>query len=141
MKTDRRALCGGIVLLAAIPALLFWQSSNESKGTGPGKSKYNEYHVVSQLTMHLYNDRPEALHLFCRYTLGKYGNGSYTAAWIDYVSSRCGECADVHLARAWLFNFMRNAAAMNREFAAARSAARDRDELDRINGMIDQVMR
>ena len=141
MKIDGKALCGGIALVAAIPALLFWQSSNESKGTGPGKSKYNEYHVVSQLTMHLYNDRPEALHPFCRYTLGKYGNGSYTAAWIDYVCSRCGECADVHLARAWLFNFMRDADAMNREFAAARSAARDQTELDRINEMIDQVMR
>jgi len=141
MKIDRKALCGGIVLVAAIPLVMLWQSSNPSKGTSPGKSMYNEYHLVSLLTMHLYNDRPEALHLFCRYMLGYCGNGSYTAAWIDYVGSRCGECADVHLARAWLCSFMRNPESMQREFAAARAAAKDKADLDRIDKMIDQVMR
>ena len=141
MKVDPKALCGGLALVAAVPLLLFWQSSNESAGSSRGWSKYNEYQHVSVITMHLYNDRPEALHMLCRYTLGVYGNGVYTASWIDRVASRCGECADVHLARAWLFMFMRNAPAMQREFAAARAAAKDPAELKRIDKLIDQVMR
>ena len=146
MKVDFKTLAAGVVLVAAVPLLLFWQSSNESTGTSKGWSKYNEYQNVSVITMYLANARPEndnrrILHEFCLFTLGRYRNGEYTAAWIDYVASRCGECADVHLARAWLGIFMRDSATMNREFAAARAAAKDQAELDRINEMIDQVMK
>lgn len=141
MKVDLKNLCGGILLVAAVPLVMLWQSGNASKGTSPGKSKYNVYHAVSLLNLHLYNDHPQALHLFCRYTLGYFGNGSYTATWIDYVAARCGNCADVHLARAWLCSFIRDGAAMNREFAAARAAAKDPEELERINEMIGQVTR
>ena len=145
MKVDFKTLAAGVVLVAAIPLLLFWQSSNSSKGTSPGKSNYNEFQHVSVITMFLVNARPEnenrqLLHELCLFTLGKYRNGEYTAAWIDYVASRCGECADVHLARAWLCGFLRNAPAMRREFAAARAAARDEAERKRIDGLIAQVM-
>ena len=145
MKVDRKALCGGLALLAAVPLVMLWQSSNKSTGTSKGWTKFNVYQEVSVITMYLANARPDnenrkILHEFCRYTLGLYPNGEYTAAWIDYVASRCGECADVHLARAWLFGFIRNAAAMREELAAARAAARDEAERERIESMIAQVM-
>ena len=145
MKFDGKALVIGLLLLAAIPLLMMWQSSNKSKGTGPGKSKYNEYQHISVLSMYLATARPDnanrqILHIFCMFVLGIHRNGEYAAAWIDHVAKQCGECADVHLARAWLFMFTGNAKAMNDEFAAARAAAADQAELDRINAMIAEVM-
>jgi hypothetical protein len=141
MKIDRRALYCGLLLIAVIPLLLLYQSSNTSKGTSRGWSKYNVYIEVSMINSHLYCGNTEALHPLCRFTLGFYGNGTYTAAWIDHIASLYGECADVHLARAWLASFMRDAVAMRREFAAARAAARDEAELERVNELINQVMR
>ena len=145
-KFDCRALLGGLLLVAAIPLVMLWQSSNKSTGTNKGWSDYNVYQEVSIITMYLACARPEnenrqVLHPFCRYMLGHYHNGSYAAAWIDYVASQCGECADVRLARAWLFMFMQNEQATREEFAAARAAARDPAELKRIDDMIAQVMR
>jgi len=141
MKVDFKTLGGGIVLVAAIPLLMLWQSGNTSKGTGPGKSKYIEYHRVSELTSHLYNGNTQALHMFCVHTLGRRKNPRYTATWIEDVAARCGECSDVHLARAWLFGFLRDANSMQMEFDAARRSARDEAELARVNSMIDRVMR
>ena len=141
MKIECKAFFGGVALIAAVPLLLLWQSSNPAKGTSPGKTKYNIYHAASLVSLHLYNGNPKALHLFCFYTLGHFGNGSYTAAWIDHIASRCGECSDVHLARAWLCGFLRNSAAMQKEFEAARAAAKDPAEAERVNDMIERVMK
>ena len=145
MKLDGKALVAGLLLLAAIPLLMLWQSSNKSTGTSKGWSKYNVYQEVSVLTMYLAYARPDnensrILHLFCMFALGKYRNGEYAATWIDYVASQCGECADVHLARAWLCSFMRNGQGMQKEFAAARRAARNEADLKRIDDMIAEVM-
>ena len=145
MKFDGKALLGGLLLAAAVPLVMLWQSGNTSKGTSRGWSKYNVYQEVSVITMYLAYARPDnensqALHPFCRYTLGLYRNGSYAAAWIDHVASKCGECADVRLARAWLFMFMGNGRAMEEEFAAARAACRNEAERKRIDEFIAQVM-
>ena len=138
MKVDRKALCFGVALLAAVPLLMLRQSSNPSEGTSKGWSKYNVYHEISLITEQLHYRRPRLLHPLCLYTLGDtpYANYAYTKAWIDRLAAECGECSDVHLGRAWLANSRGDADGVRREFAAAVAAARDDKEREYVLNMI-----
>ena len=137
--TDLKTLGGGVALVALVPALLLWQSSNTSKGTGPVASQYNIDHLGSIVTSYLYAGKPQALNMLCDYALLRDGNGIYAAAWIDYIAARCGECADVHAARGRLAAFVGDQQGMHREFAAALAAARDEAERERIRAIIEGV--
>ena len=134
--TDIKTFCGGLALIALVPALLLWQSSNTSKGTGPGVSQYNVDHLGSIVTEYLYIGKPQALDLLCNYALDRDGNGIYAATWIDYIAAKCGECADVHAARGRLAAFVGDRQQMRREFDAALAAARDGEERDRIRAIV-----
>ena len=134
MKVDRKALYCGIAIVAAIPLLMLWQSSNPSKGTSPGRSRYNVDHVISVLNEYLNKKQqpplrdekqPSALELFCNFTLNYDRNCAYTAAWIDHVGALRGDCSDVRIARGRLCAAMGDREGMRREFDAARAAARD----------------
>ena len=143
MKIDRKALYSGLLLVAAIPALLLYQSSNKSRGTNCGRSKYNVYHELSLLCEQLHLGRLRLLHVLCYYTLGEsqYANYKYSEAWVDYFAAKYGECADVHLGRAWLCNYRRDRSGVEREFAAALAAARDKNERAYIQKMINMAER
>ena len=134
--TDLKTFCGGAALIALVPALLFWQSSNTSKGTSNGISQYNVDHLGSIVTEYLYIGKPQALDLLCNYALDRDGNGIYAATWIDHIAARCGECADVHAARGRLAAFVGDRQQMQREFAAALAAARDEEEIERIRAIV-----
>lgn len=138
MKVDRKALCGGLVLVAAVPLLMLWQSSDHSKGTGPGRSKYITLLFVREVNEHLCNRKPEALGLLCDFTLDLDGNVVYTETWVDYIAAHCGECADVHLARGRIARSRGDEAGMRREFAAARAAVRDDSERERCETTISR---
>jgi len=138
MKTDRHALIGGIVLLTAIPALLLWQSSNSSKGTGPGYSKYNVDQFVNTHNIYFHKGEAAALDIFCDYALDRDRNYAYTATWIEYVAAKCGECADVHAARGRMYAAMGNREMTRREFEAARAAVRDEEELQRMEKIMER---
>lgn len=139
--TDFKTLCGGAALIALVPALLFWQSGNTSKGTSSGVSQYNVDHLGSIVTEYLYIGKPQALDLFCNYALDRDGNGIYAATWIDYIAARCGECADVHAARGRLAAFVGAGQRMQREFDAALAAARDGEERERIRAIVGRFRR
>ena len=135
---DRRSFIAGAALVALVPLLLWWQSSNTSKGTSPGMSRYNVDHLGSIVTEYLYIGNPQALDMLCNYALQRDGNGLYAATWIDYVAARCGECADVRAARGRLAAFVGDRTGMRREFAAALAAARDDAERQRIRTIIER---
>ena len=143
MKVDCKALFGGIALLVAVPLLMLWQSSNPSKGTSKGWSKYNVYHEISLITEQLHYRRPQLLHPLCLYTLGtpQYANYAYTKAWVDHLAAECGECSDVHLGRAWLANSRGDGEAVRREFENAVAAARDDKERKYVVKMIEESRR
>jgi len=136
--TDMKDLFGGLALIALVPTLLLWQSSNTSKGTSPGMSRYNVDHLGSIVTEYLYIGNPQALDMLCNYALQRDGNGIYAAAWIDYVAAKCGECADVRAARGRLAAFVGDRQGMRREFDAALAAARDDAERARIRTIVER---
>ena len=144
MKVDFRSLLGGIALLAAIPLLMLWQSSNKSTGTSPGRSRYNIDHFISILNEFLNkkqqppvtDGQPTALDLFCDFTLDLDRNGAYTATWIDHVTALRGDCADVRIARGRLFAAVGDREGMLREFEAARALARDDIERRHVENII-----
>ena len=134
MKIDRKALYGGIALVAAVPLLMLWQSGNPSTGTSPGRTQYNIDHFVSILNEYLCKKRqpppadekqPSALELFCDFALDRDRNGAYTAVWIDHVTRLRGDCSDVRIARGRLCAALGDRDGMRREFAAARKLAHD----------------
>ena len=99
MKCDIKALVSGCALMALVPVLLLYQSSNTSKGTSGGVSEYNVDHLGSTATSYLYSGESKALDIFCDYALGRDGNGILAAAWIDHIAALRGEDFYVHLAR------------------------------------------
>lgn len=132
MKLDVKALVCGLVLVAAVPLLMLWQSCNRSKGTSSGRTRYNTDHFVSILNEYLCKkqqpllqdeNQPSALELFCDFTLDVDRNGAYTAVWIDHVTRLRGDCADVRIARGRLRAALGDREGMRREFEAARAAA------------------
>ena len=130
-----------IAIIAATPLLMLWQSSNPSKGTSPGKSEYNTQILITEVNAHLGNKTPEALELLCDFTLDLDRNAVFTERWIDYIAEHCGECADVHLARGRVARFRGDETGMRREFEAARAAAGNSQDLERISRKIEQVMK
>lgn len=138
MKVDRKALYGGIALIAAVPLIMLWQSTNPSEGTSKGWSEYNVYHEISLITEQLHYRNTQLLHPLCKYTLGDapYANYAYTKAWVDHLAAEYGECSDVHLGRAWLANFRGDGDEVLREFKNAVAAARDDKEREYVLKMI-----
>ena len=150
MKIDRKALCVGVALIAAVPLLMLWQSANRSKGTSPGRSKYNTYHLIGVLNEFLYKKQqppsqdetqPSALELFCDFTLDWERNGAFTATWIDHVAALRGDCSDVRIARGRLCAALGDREGMRREFEAARTVARDDVERRHVEFVIGRFMK
>ena len=140
MKIDGKALAAGAALLAAVPLLLLYQSSNTSKGTSRGWSEYNVDQAVSGLNEHLRREyggqQPDPLDMFCDYVIDRDRNAVYAATWIDHAASRRGECAAVHLARGRLA-ILRGGDG-KREFAAARAAAANDEERAAVEKTISE---
>ena len=134
---DRKALFGGLALVAAIPLLMLWQSGNTSRGTSRGWSEYNVEIFVSKLIVeHLNFGDAEALNEFCILTLSRGASPAYVGSWIDRTADKCGECADVRVARGRLCGAVGDTDGMRREFAAAFAAAKNGEERERVRRMI-----
>ena len=136
MKFDFKALVGGLVLVAAVPLLMLWQSSDHSKGTSPGHSKYNTQLLLSEVCIHLRGRNTEALKLFCDFTLDIDGNIAYTEAWANYMREHCGECTDVHLACGRIAMYRGDRDTAQRDYKAALDAAGSIDERSRAAKVI-----
>ena len=136
--TDRKTLYGGLTLIVLVPLLLLYQSSNTSKGTGPGMSRYNVDQLGNVITQYLYDGDPAALDIFCDYVLDRDGNGVYAAVWIDSVAAKRGECADVRAARGRLRGFVGDREGMRREFSAALEIAKTDEEKARIRKIVER---
>jgi len=132
LKCDIKALISGGALMALVPVLLLYQSSNTSKGTSGGVSEYNVDHLGSTATSYLYSGESKALDIFCDYALGRDGNGILAAAWIDHIAALRGEDFYVHLARGRLRAFAGDMRGMRREFASALRLASGDEERARI---------
>ena len=145
MNANGRDLWCGILLLALIPLLLLWQSSNTAKGTSPGKSEYNVHHYVGILTEFLYDGEPGALERLCDFALfhGKDDkNPVLVEAWIDNIVLRRGESFYTHLVRGRVLGFRGDRDGARREFAAAEKFVPDADARGRLyNAMIEAGLR
>ena len=142
MKIDRKSFFGGFALIAAVPLLLLWQSSDPAKGTSPGRSRYNVYHFISILNEMLYKKCPAALNLFCDFTLDSrmWRNTAHAETWIDFTAAQCGECADVLVSRGRLCALRGDDEGMRREFQAARAAANEERECRRVEVVITRTV-
>ena len=139
MKLDRKALCLGIALVAAVPLVMLRQSSIASTGTIRAKPTRDlRDHFVSCICEHLYKGRAAGLDMLCDQVLAGDRNGAYVATWIDYVTSKRGGCADVRAARGRLYAALGDREATRREFDAARAAVRTAGERQRVEGIIER---
>ena len=135
--TDRKTLYGGIALIVLVPLLPLWQSSNTSKGTGPGMSRYNVDQFGGVLTEFLFDGNPEALDPFCDYALLRDKNPVLAEAWLENIVSRCGESFYSHLARGRIRGFRGDREGARSEFAAAATGVPDAKARERL----DKAMR
>lgn len=131
----KRDLWGGAALLALIPFLLLWQSTNTSKGTGPGKSEYNVHHYVGIMTEFLFDGDPRALERLCDFALFRDPNDRnpvLVEAWIENIVSRRGESFYTHLVRGRVLGFRGDRDGARREFAAAGALVPDDKARERL---------
>ena len=141
MKIDRKAFYCGILLVAAVPALLLWQSSNASAGTDRDYGKcdhFVEMHVSKDLIVgRMARGDAEALNEFCILTLRRGASPVYVRSWIDRVAELSGECPGVHIGRGRLAEYAGDREEMRREFEAAFACAKDDEERERVREMIE----
>ena len=134
MKTvNKRDLWCGILLLALIPALLLWQSSNTSKGTNRGYTEYNVDHFGGVLTQFLFEGEAEALDPFCDYALGREHAPALAEAWLEDIVRRRGESFYTRLARGRILDFRGDRDNARREFAAAAALVPDAKARERLD--------
>ena len=135
MNTVKRDLWCGVFLLALIPLLLLWQSSNRSVGTSPVKSDYNADQFGGVLTEFLFDGEAEALDPLCDFALLRDRDPALVEAWLDNLVSRRGESFYTHLTRGRLLVRRGDRDGARREFAAAGAGVPDakaRERLDKI---------
>ena len=133
MRTDKSSLTLGAALLATIPLLLLWQSSNTSKGTSKGFTVLNGDQFGGVMTEFLSEDKAEALDTLCDYTLIRDRNPALAEAWLERIVSRCGESFYTRLARGRLLAFYGDFAGAKREFAAAEALVPDAKARERLD--------
>ena len=133
----KRDLWCGIILLALIPILMLYQSSNTSKGTIHGHTEYNVDHFGGVLTEFLYDGEAEALDPFCDYALSRERNLALAEAWLDSIAARRGESFYTHLARGRILGCRGDRDGVRREFAAAAKLVPDA----KARGRLDKFMR
>ena len=132
----KRDLWSGVLLLALIPILLLWQSSNASKGTSRGHTEYNADHMGGELTEFLYGGEAEALDPFCDFALIRDKNPALVEAWLENIVLRRGESFYTRLVRGRILGFRGDRDGAKREFALAAAGpipdARARERLDKF---------
>ncbi len=139
MKTvNKRDLWCGVLLLALIPLLMLYQSSNTSKGTIRGHTEYNVDHFGGVLTEFLYDGEAAALDPFCDYALSRENSPALAEAWLDSIVARRGESFYTHLARGRILGCRGDRDGVRREFAAAAAVGAP-DE--KARGRLDKFMR
>ena len=133
MNAVKRDLWSGTALLALIPLLLLWQSSNASKGTSPGRSEYNADHFGGILTEFLFDGEAEALGPFCDYSLTRERNPALAEAWLAAIVSRRGESFHTRLTRGRILAYRGDRDGARKEFAAAEACVPDAKAREALN--------